>query len=592
MNPGIFFSAVFFFLVTILPSSAIELITKDFTGTQSASSSVSSQFFLGADGRLVVFASSGTNLVMNDTNGVRDVFVYDRSLRSNVWNTTHSRWIGSQPLLPEGSTPYHLTPDSRYLVFTSSATGFVSGVTFPSLVRHIGSGGSTTYQTIAGQVYVHDLWSNITAIASVSPDGLTAANEDSFGARISIDGKFVAFKSRATNLVAMPDSNGNESDIFCRDFVNGTTEAISLSPSSDQTLDNGIYDDQNEVRMSSNGRYFCFSTTATNVVAGRSNTNDVPLVYWRDRLAGTNLLVSDTLDGVFPRFGSASLLDMTPDGRYVCFTTYLTNIVVGVQDTNGNNDVFIRDMELGETWLVTRTTNNVAAGGNSGRFTGDGRYLLFSCATTAVVTGVTDGNGFGYDLFLHDVLTRTNAIITLSWNGNTSGSESPGGTARVSDNGRFVLFMSYATNLIAATTNRSSRFYVRDMEASRTLNALRLPPSGPGPGYADTSSNISADGRVLTFLSFTNVDYSITDTNNNVDLFAAPLYPPQFLAVMPSGEMSAEGISGATYVVDASTNLVNWTAVNTNIANSQGVLNTSDSQRGIMPHRFYRLNWK
>jgi Tol biopolymer transport system component len=390
--------------LTLLLSPAIELVTKDFTGQHSAHPYTSQRFLVSADGRLVVFASSATNVVANDTNRVQDVFVYDRILGSNVWNTTHSRPLTNSS---EGSSPLHLTPDGRYLVFTSSATGFVAGVTFPVSIQHAGPGGSITYEAIASQIYVHDLWSNTTVIASLGPDGTTAGNDQSYRARISIDGRYVGFMSRATNLVSLPDSNGKEEDIFCRDLWNGTTELISMSSFGDRTLDRGV-EWYTGVRMSTNGRYFSFQTAATNVVAGRNHTTS-GLVYWRDRLAGTNVVASDTLNGEFLPYDYAGLVDLSPDGRHVCFEAWSTNFVTGVEDLAGEADVFIRDMELRETWMVSRATN-IAAGGSGIGFNGDGRYLLFSCEYTVVVPGMVDGNGFFPDLFRHDVAARTNAL--------------------------------------------------------------------------------------------------------------------------------------------------------------------------------------
>src|SRR5262245_40121504 len=125
MNPPMVLRLIFFIFVTSAATQGIELVNRDFTGKRSANTGVGA-FLLGYDGRLVVYASSATNIVVPDTNRLNDIFVYDRWLCSNVWNTTHSRWIGTTPLLPEGCQPLQLTADNRYLVFLSSATGFVA----------------------------------------------------------------------------------------------------------------------------------------------------------------------------------------------------------------------------------------------------------------------------------------------------------------------------------------------------------------------------------------------------------------------------------------------------------------------------------
>lgn len=587
--------ALLFVCVASAGAQTIELVNKDFTGTHSANAGVGS-FLMADDGKLLAYDSSATNIVTWDTNRVADVFVYDRSLRRIIWNTTDSRWGATNAPQFEGSHLLQLTPDSRYLLFTSSATGFVAGVTVLPVMLGIGAGGNTPYQTFPVQVYVHDLWSNITSIASISADHFSGANSNASSARISSDGRFIAFLSTATNLVAIPGFNGSEPELFCRDQQAGVTEIVSLAPSNDEALDHGLYSNSG-FGMSTNGRYFAFVSTATNAVAGHPRTNlnpliESPLVYWRDRLSGSNVLVSDTLDGVLSPTVSASLRDISPDGRFVCFSTYLTNVVAGVVDTNGSDDLFIRDMQLGTVWMVTRTPDNYAVQGFGGRFSGGGRYLMFGSPSTMLVNGIAKGNT-GNDLFVHDILARTNALVTFSLDGTKSASDSTrAANARISDDGRFVLFMNYGTNLIAGTMNRLARFYLRDMAAGQTLNVLRLSPSGPEAGFPDTQYELSGDGRALAFLSATNLDSSVIDTNKFADLFTAAVFPPRILSFEAPGSLKMEGIAFASYTVLASTNLVDWTAITTNESDIQGMATALDPEAAHMTSRFYRVQWK
>jgi hypothetical protein len=145
--------------------------------------------------------------------------------------------------------------------------------------------------------------------------------------------------------------------------------------------------------------------------------------------------------------------------------------------------------------------------------------------------------------------------------------------------------------MIAGTTNRDGRFYVRDTQASRTLNALRLPPAERSPAFPDVWYDISGNGRVLGFVSLTNLDSSVRDVNASIDLFVADLYPPQFVSALdPGGTILAEGISDETYILEASTDLINWITVNTNVAGQQGSFSTTAP--ALSTRRFFRLRWE
>ena len=144
--------------------------------------------------------------------------------------------------------------------------------------------------------------------------------------------------------------------------------------------------------------------------------------------------------------------------------------------------------------------------------------------------------------------------------------------------------------MIEGTTNADARFYVRDTQANRTLNALRLSPAQRSPAFPDVWYDISGNGRLLAFVSFTNLDSSVHDVNGDVDLFVADLYPPRFFATSTAGTMLAEGISGESYILEASTDLRSWSNVDTNVAAQQGFFIPMASATGTQ--RFFRLRWK
>jgi len=159
---------------------------------------------ISADGRLVTFDSDATTLVADDRNGVRDVFVRDR-----VRGTTTRVSVGVRgEEANAGSRAPTIAPDGSAVAFMSAATNLVPGVTRGFI-----------------EIYVHDLASDATEIASIASDG-TGANSSSSDPAFSGDGRFVAFTSPASTLV--PDDDNGLQDVFVHDRLTGLTERVSL----------------------------------------------------------------------------------------------------------------------------------------------------------------------------------------------------------------------------------------------------------------------------------------------------------------------------------------------------------------------------
>ena len=552
-------------------SHAAQLISIDFTGASSGNFGVGESFVISADGRFAAFASRATNHVAPDTNATSDLFVYDCVVRQYVWDTTHSLHY-PQAGFSTGSTPWFFTPDSQHLLFSSTATNLVPGVALSAV------NGS--------QIYVHDLFSNVTTLVSVAYDGTNAANRTtgafSRNRPITVDARFVAFTSAATNLTPLLDLNATGFDVFCRDLWSNVTELITVSPSGDSTLDASTF----SFVMSTNARYFAFATTATNVLGGGVfNDGGTTQIYWRDRLAGSNVLVTITSQGALAA-GNATLSDMTSDGRYVCFQSPATNIVANQNDSSPTLDVFIRDMFLGETWLVSRTTHNTAGGvASGGQFSANGQVLIFSANNATLVPGISDANGSSADIFAHYLGTRSNAIVSVSWQGDTGADRFTSDSfGRISATGRYVLFTSTAANLIPGPP-APQRLYLRDLQASHTLDALRA--FYPTPAFNEARLAISDDERYIFFLTQTSFDPTILDNNSAVDLYRAPLYQPKFLSADP---LLIDALPNARYILETSTNLFDWSPIQTNTANSQGQVLFHHSSPPSAS-RFYRALW-
>jgi Tol biopolymer transport system component len=344
-------------------------VASDGTEADGASSSPT----LSGNGRFVAFMSSADNLVPGDTNGEPDVFVHDR--RTGQTTRVSVASDGSQPAPGSYQTLVaDITPDGRFVSFTSRAANLVAGDT-----------------NGAFDVFVHDRWEHETTRVSVGPGG-AQGDGDSRGGSMSDDGRFVAFSSAATKLVP---GRRVISDVYVYDRRTGETTRASIR--SDGTPARGNSD---EAVISGNGRFVAFRSGAHDLAPHDTDWWDQIFVH--DRATGETTRVSESTDGAQP--DDASWLgDISGDGRFVAFQSYATNLVAG--DTNGANgpsygfDVFVRDRQHGTTTRVSVASDGAQADAPSfsGSLSADGRVVVFASGATNLVPGDTNGDA---DIFV------------------------------------------------------------------------------------------------------------------------------------------------------------------------------------------------
>ncbi len=354
-----------------------------------------------ADGRYVVFSSYASDLVANDTNNQRDVFVRDtRTGRTTLASVGVDGGQGNGESR-EGS----ISADGRYVAFNTNATNLFPGDTNNS-----------------PDVLVRDLRTGRTTPVSVGPNGL--ADNGAHRPEISADGKHVVFTSGSTNLVA-GDTNGTE-DVFVRDLITRRTERISLSASGQQ-LD--IY--SREPTISGNGRFAVFVTAASTVSV-------------RDRLKNITRVISDgvVLDPrtVVTEFGYTSF---SADGRYVVFT--VTEYQAVGFDPVPN--IWLRDLRTNRLELITgdrlgRPSTTISPVRRSD-VSGDGRYVTFSTAARLTPADTDDLS----DVFRLDRKTGNRVWITRGQQPTTGGGTGSFGPA-LSDDGQHVAFESENDGLV------------------------------------------------------------------------------------------------------------------------------------------------
>jgi RHS repeat-associated protein len=379
---------------------------------------------ISGDGRYVAFPSFASNLVAADTNGTLDIFLRDRTT-----STTTRVSVGAGGAQANGfsDTPA-ISSDGRFVTFVSRATNLVAS-------------DSNAKQDI----FLRDLQTGVTTRMSVSSSG-AQAKQDCFDPTVSDTGRYVAFATTAKELVS-GDNNG-DSDIFVRDTQTGTTTRISVSTAGAQA--NGA---STKPFISGDGRYVAFVSLATNLVTG--DTNGVADVFVRDRQLNTTTRVSLTNAGAQAN-GAVSFLAISNDGRYVAFDSNATNLVTG--DTNGSLDIFVRDLQASTTVRASLAGDGSQSNSHSQMpsISANGRYVTFDSSASNLVAGDTNGLD---DIFVRDLQTGSTTRYSISTNG-TQGDSGVNQLPSISGDGRTVAFQSESTTLVTGDTNAGSDVFV------------------------------------------------------------------------------------------------------------------------------------
>ncbi len=335
-------------------------------------------------------------------------------------------------------------------------------------------------------VYVHDRVTGANVLVSRNPSG-TAGNDDSLDPWMTPDGRYVVFESLASDLVA--GDSPSSRDVFLRDLVSETTSAVSVDSSGALGSGHGTVPS-----ISDDGRYVAFSSLASNLIAG--DTNGVDDIYVRDVVSGTTIRASVDSTGAQAN-GASTYSAISGDGRYVVFESVATNLVPG--DTNGVGDVFVRDLVAGTTVRVSVGPGGLEANGDSSGYrpaiSADGRRAVFASQASNLVAGDTNGVR---DVFLRDLASGTTIRISV----DSSGGQANGSSTRpsISADGNVVAFTSLASNLVAVDTNSIDDQFRRDLVLGSTVR-MSESSCGVGGNNQTLTGALSPDGSVTVFMS-------------------------------------------------------------------------------------------
>jgi Tol biopolymer transport system component len=360
-----------------------------------------------------------------------------------------------------------VSADGRYVAFTSFASNLVSGDTNGWL-----------------DVFVRDTQTGTTQLVSVSSTGVEG-NAPSSEPSISADGRYIAFESRASNLV--PNDTNEINDVFVRDLQAGTTTRVSVTA---QGAQGGWHDRSTAPSISVDGRYVAFESEAALVPADTEHRADV---YVYDRVTATPERVSVSSAGqagnAWTYFSGARI---SADGRFVTFSSDASNLALG--DVNGQRDVFLRDRLLQTTQLVSATPDGTVGNGYSEdpSISADGRYVAFKTLATNLGDGATSD---GDKIYVRD--TQTGALTREDR--NAAGQFVDGRHPQLSADGRYLAMVAFS-GLVEGKWAGTGDIYVRDRQSGAVVPASHGVTGQPATREC-LDLALSADGRHVAFVS-------------------------------------------------------------------------------------------
>jgi hypothetical protein len=216
-------------------------------------------------------------------------------------------------------------------------------------------------------------------------------------------------------------------------------------------------------------------------------------VFFRDRVAGTTDLVSVPYEGTNVDYNPSFPGGVSADGRYVAFWSNSCNFVRGMQP-----GPYVRDLLTKTTEAVSVSSTEAVANNGTGpcAMTADGRYVVFTSLATNLVPSGANGH---WQVYLRDRAAGTIEEVSVSSTGEQADGDSSAMGVGVSDDGRYVVFQSSATNLVPDDTNGCWDVFVRDRVTGVTCRVSVSSSGEQGDQGGGETQAISADGRYITF---------------------------------------------------------------------------------------------
>lgn len=345
--------------------------------------------------------------------------------------------------------------------------------------------------------------SNDIVRANVDSSGSQARSGNSVDPSLSESGRYLVFSSAATNLVS-GDVTGFE-DIFLHDRQSAQTTRMSVTSASA-----GGNAASTEPFIGADGKYLVFTSKATNLVSG--DVGEFADIFLYDTTQPVGTFTKISLDsGAENSDGDSASPAVSEDGRFVVFASDARDLVAG--DGNGKTDIFLYDSQLvsvtNRIIRISVNSSDVEGNGNSTApiISADGKYVAFQSDATNLVAADTNQKT---DIFLYS--READTLIRISTNSVAVEGNGASTAPKISEDGRYTVFQSDATNLIDSDANGKSDIFLYDRQTP-AISRVSLNSSGLETNGQSFAPAISLDGLFVGYLSdATNIVSG--DTNN------------------------------------------------------------------------------
>jgi TolB protein len=312
-------------------------------------------------------------------------------------------------------------------------------------------------------------------------DGAAGNNLSQTGA-LSADSHYGVYASLANNLVE-GDTDGFL-DVFLRDMMTGKVLRVSRS-----TTGGPANGDSGEPEISADGRVVVFCSGASNLVPGDTNGRADIFVY---RVATQRIKIASVDRDGGPTDGDSCSPSISANGRYIAFESDASDLATG--DDNGRLDIYLSKVRTGKNTLASHTPDGSVLDFDSqdSSVSGNGRFVSYHSYGELV----PDDDNSDLDVFVYDRRTDRNMRASST----PDGSAGDGGSARadLSDDGRFVVYHSSASDLVEGDTNDDIDVFRTSIRTGRSTLVTVRPDGGPVDGDSINPS-VNGNGRYVTF---------------------------------------------------------------------------------------------